>query len=277
MTRKPELRAVEEGETAEGLENKLANADGTITFTPEQLAIYHACLHEQMRGSIVESITKELEGKYQPIIDELTSRIVKQGIREEELARLLTKDPLTGVNNIRFLYENLDQRISEFARKKGSAGIGLIYIDFDHFKEVNDTYGHEDGNTVLTTIAEALEESVRGSDIVGRYGGDEFYVICPDTDEVGLRTVCENLMKNVYEKTGDIDFMDFGITASIGYGILTRTDVLFKYMGLSNEKIAKNFISEVDGATYNSKHAGRNKMTFVIDDIYVPFEGLNLE
>lgn len=91
------------------------------------------------------------------------------------------RDPLTGLFNRRYMEESLDRELKRASRKKSS--LGVLMIDVDHFKNLNDTFGHEAGDAVLRTLGSLLKTHFRGEDIVCRYGGEEFTVILPDTSE----------------------------------------------------------------------------------------------
>jgi diguanylate cyclase len=116
--------------------------------------------------------------------------------REMQMQRLADRDALTGLFNRRRLLELLDSSIAEAAQHGQS--VGLLFVDLNGFKGVNDEYGHAAGDKVLTTVAKRLAARVRAGDIVGRYGGDEFIVILPDIpDAAAVSRVADTLRQRV--------------------------------------------------------------------------------
>jgi len=165
--------------------------------------------------------------------------------QNDKLERLSVTDCLTTLNN----RLKLDIVISEEFERSKRYGIrfGIIMADIDHFKKINDTYGHQTGDQVLISFAGLIRTNVRKVDTVGRWGGEEFLVICPATDQNGLIRVAENLRQIIagheFEGVGNI-------TASFGAALY------------ENDRYIKHLISRVDEALYLSKEGGRNRITF---------------
>lgn len=129
-------------------------------------------------------------------------------LRERALSRL---DPLTGLSNSRAFFEQ-SQAILSLCRRKGWP-VTLAFIDLDHFKRVNDTLGHAQGDEVLRQVAVVLDEQLRDSDIKARLGGDEFVILLPSTDHSGAEQVLGMLLRRLHEST---KITVSGVTASIG-------------------------------------------------------------
>lgn len=165
-------------------------------------------------------------------------------VRNEELQYLSITDPLTSLYNRLKLDEVL---IGEIERaKRYNVIFGIILIDIDHFKDINDTYGHLAGDQFLMEFSQIVKNKVRRVDIFGRWGGEEFLIICPQSDVKGLQILAENLRKTVDKH----DFKAVGHrTASFGVS-------LFK-----EHSSAEELISSADSALYESKASGRNKVT----------------
>lgn len=200
----------------------------------------------------------QLEMKNRELVARLEEhqRVLQQRVREathelaqanKRLAELAIHDGLTGLYNHRHFQERLDQEVKRADRYNRK--VALLMLDLDHFKHFNDTYGHQEGNEALRTIAELLTAHVRQVDIVARYGGEEFAVIVPiegDSDEAGV--VAERIRQIV--ETTDVTPLDADIprlTISIGYATYP-TDA-----GDRNELIAR-----ADEALYVAKARGRN-------------------
>lgn len=175
-------------------------------------------------------------------------------------------DNLTGLYNSGKIKEEAEKIIKRSERKK-SAVASIALCDIDFFKKVNDTYGHIQGDRVLSQVGEILSSSMRGVfDIAGRYGGEEFLLIFDETDKQNtykiverLRSVIENTPFEQVDKTGvKVKDQFLNITMSFGVAQLDR----------SNIKTAADWISRADVALYSSKQNGRNRTTvFDKDDI----------
>ncbi len=150
----------------------------------------------------------------------------------EKIQKYAMYDELTKILNRRGIYE----RIKEI--NKGS----ILFLDIDHFKKINDTYGHEFGDYVLSEIGKILKHTFRKSDIVGRWGGEEFIVILPNTSYEDALKLAEKLRK-IIEKH---DFKGKKITVSIGVS---------EYNGNLEEELEK-----ADEALYEAKNSGRNQV-----------------
>jgi diguanylate cyclase (GGDEF)-like protein len=166
----------------------------------------------------------------------------------QEVQMLALTDPLTGVNNRRQLYE-LGER--EFARaRRYSHPLAAIMVDIDKFKKANDTYGHIVGDQILISLIQRIREKIRDIDILGRYGGDEFVILLPETDLVSACQVAERLRYAIFENPYWADRQIITITASLGVSVLSgKTSSLDILIDLA------------DQAVYISKEAGGNRVS----------------
>ena len=189
--------------------------------------------------------------------DKCTNLPEVQRLQDEikRLAALVRTDALTGLYSFRYFYQALSLEM-ERTRRSGQPTC-LIMLDLDHFKAVNDAYGHEVGNIVLSHISNLISQSVRRLDIPCRYGGEEFTIILPDTTlEQGIRFAnrLRLIIENSPVKTSDALL---GIEASFG------VDVFIK----GEELLEKDFLEKVDSFLYLAKQEGRNKVCHAsIDD-----------
>ncbi len=186
----------------------------------------------------------------------LLSRWAGQVLNEErvnqELHRLATTDSLTGVLTRRHFLE-LAGREFQRARRYGHH-LSLLMIDVDHFKRINDTYGHQIGDEVLIALASVAQSALRDSDVFGRLGGEEFAVLLTDTDGKGARDLAERLREAVSKVQVPIrgTMLDFvGLTVSVGVTEVTDSDSL------------DVLLHRADLALYDSKKSGRNRVTWV--------------
>ncbi len=166
---------------------------------------------------------------------------------KQDLARLALTDGLTGLHNRGYFDACLESEIAR-SRRSGQP-FSLLLIDLDHFKSVNDSYGHPVGDQVLQAVAAALKESSRDSDLVCRYGGEEFAVILPGTPVAMSYRVAERIRRRVAELTPGPAASGLSVSVSIGVsGCEGRRD-----LG------SRQLIEEADCALYASKRNGRNR------------------
>jgi diguanylate cyclase (GGDEF)-like protein len=156
-------------------------------------------------------------------------------------------DPLTGVLNRRSLIERLDAACLR-ARARGLP-IALLFIDLDHFKQVNDTHGHLAGDACLKAIIQPIQAELRQSDVIGRYGGEEFVVILSSADAAAAHPIAQRILERVAEVRVDGFGQPICLTCSIG---VAASDTL----GVWDEHL----IAHADAAVYAAKRSGRNRV-----------------
>ena len=154
------------------------------------------------------------------------------------------KDPLTGVNN-RVAMDSTLQREVELANRYGTP-LSLIALDVDHFKSVNDTYGHATGDGVLKTVANAAVSSIRNTDIIFRFGGEEFIILLSNTAEEGALCLAERIRLRIQAEKYTCNEAMIAATASLGVACLAK-----------GENVHSLF-SRADQALYHAKSEGRN-------------------
>jgi diguanylate cyclase (GGDEF)-like protein/PAS domain S-box-containing protein len=179
---------------------------------------------EGVRGDgsalISEVHSRWLDTDEGPLIVSVTRDITEKAQAEALLKELAFRDPLTGLANRTLLEDRMGVAIAN-AERHGDL-LGIVFIDIDDFKPVNDTYGHDAGDQVLRVLAGRLEHGVRQQDTVARLGGDEFVVVLPRLDSVSdLRRTAEKLSAAIRQPI-DIDGMTIHITPSIGFAMFDR-------------------------------------------------------
>lgn len=202
------------------------------------------------------SIASTLEEKVEILSKDLkvhNDNVVQMGKKiatlEAELAtatQASREDFLTKLYNKRAIEEHLNIKEAEYERHGRSFCVAML--DLDHFKAVNDTYGHEAGDAVLIAFAKILKDEARTSDIVGRYGGEEFLAILGDTDMAGAKIFCEKVRSHVESAHFMYQNQRIAVTASIG--IAQRSD----YPSL------KGVVNGADEWLYSAKRKGRNRV-----------------
>lgn len=174
----------------------------------------------------------------------LTSILIN---KQNELIKLTLNDPLTGLYNRRGMTSSLTIPLAE-ARRHNRC-VSVIAIDIDHFKDINDTYGHSTGDYVLTVIAGILKNHARSSDISCRLGGEEFTIISPETDMESAIIVAERIRRSI--EALHISFDEHsGIKLTSSFGVST-------YRGNVDINI---LLRDADKALYQAKHEGRNRV-----------------
>ena len=185
-------------------------------------------------------LTKPIEGA------ELVKAVSIRAHHYQTLRALMLKDSLTGLLNHSRLLEQLDHELRRAARLNQPLSVAMI--DIDHFKSINDTWGHPVGDNVILTLARLLRERLRVSDVVGRYGGEEFMVVMPEAGLEDARRVIDSLRESfarISHRVGDKDF-----TVSFSAGIAQITP----------RCVDRSLMEKADQALYQAKHTGRNRV-----------------
>lgn len=168
--------------------------------------------------------------------------------RNADLERLAFIDPLTELGNRRFAEHQIEGALAERARH--GRRVGLLLVDVDHFKAVNDRWGHQAGDAALRSLARTLTASARTLDFVARWGGEEFLVLVRDADAAGLTAAAERLRRMVEGASVRLDGHEASLTVSVGATLACAGDT------------ASDWLARADAALYESKARGRNRITF---------------
>jgi diguanylate cyclase (GGDEF)-like protein len=164
----------------------------------------------------------------------------------QSLEEQATTDGLTGLVNHRTFQERFSSMLGRADRHKFR--VAMLLTDIDHFKKVNDTYGHPTGDAVLKRVASILKASARKIDIVARYGGEEFALVLEGTDRAGARQLAERIREEVSQQVFESSKGPFNATLSLGVAVYP-----------DDGKAKQDIISCADKALYAAKHAGRNR------------------
>jgi diguanylate cyclase (GGDEF)-like protein len=163
----------------------------------------------------------------------------------EELAQANRIDGLTQIFNRKHWEECLEKEFSRARRYQH--GLALIMFDLDHFKLLNDTYGHLGGDLVLIETAKVISSLLRLGDLFGRYGGEEFAIILPNTDIIGALDVAERIRIAISKNVINFQETEIKVTASVGVAVISEKDTRYE-----------DLISNTDLALYDAKASGRN-------------------
>jgi diguanylate cyclase (GGDEF)-like protein len=180
----------------------------------------------------------------------LSQRLSMREAELEKTTELANQDFLTGLWNRRSMDKKLLEVFQDSINSKND--LSLIYLDADHFKKVNDTYGHAAGDQVLKELSQLLKISVRETDFISRVGGEEFIVVLEKTDLETAKKFAQLILKNIRDHRF-VEGIGHRMTASLGIASLLSEPTVFS---------ATQFIEKADEYAYKSKTSGRNKITF---------------
>jgi diguanylate cyclase (GGDEF)-like protein len=195
---------------------------------------------------------KESGDEYQGEELELLNLLAHHAVSVIDNARLFesaTRDSLTGLLRREMILEILERELQRAIRHNRPLAIGMV--DLDHFKEVNDRFGHLSGDAVLRWVSHTLETGLRATDFIGRFGGEEFLVVLPETDLEGAVRVAEKVRSLVEERT---------LTSDEGKSIHTTVSIGLRSVEPGEVLTAHELIGGADGSLYRAKAAGRNRV-----------------
>ena len=177
---------------------------------------------------------------------------IKNSVAHEQLAQLAARDPLTNLYNRRFGLQRLQEEYSRSIRSDTPLGIAML--DIDHFKKINDAYGHLVGDKVLSRLANLIRSSLREGDISIRYGGEEFMIILPGASIKDSSALAERLRRLVQEMS--VTYLSHQIRFTISIGITSFPEC--------SAKNTEDIISFADKALYQAKETGRNQVQSIV-------------
>ena len=203
-------------------------------------------IHDEPIGVI--NITNKKESKFDQEDIEILTAISQQAaltIEKADLYQLAITDELTGLNIRRFFNHRLEEELRR--HKRYGTPLSLLMLDIDHFKQFNDTYGHDVGDLVLVEFAKVLTQHCRESDLLARYGGEEFVVLLPETEEVGAINAAERYRIAIAELKIPHENSFLSVSVSIGACESANAEIN-----------STTFIRNADVALYHAKNNGRN-------------------
>ena len=180
-------------------------------------------------------------------LSEFISMSISNAVLYEQTKQLAVTDGLTGISN----RPNMEKALlNEFERSmRYNAPLSVVLLDVDHFKDVNDTYGHQKGDEILVALASLLKKFCRANDIAARYGGEEFLMILPQSNAQGAFKIAERVREEMMKMSFTGNESNFSVTTSCGVAELNRD-----FMGNTDQLVAV-----ADQALYEAKNGGRNK------------------
>ncbi len=236
------VRHVDDGNLDVQVEVKFQDEIGSLAQSFNNMVVWLKSLVTNLEERVAAR-TAELTGAN----DKLQQKLEVIEALQEELREQAIRDPLTGLFNRRFLQEMLAREFAQADRRKWE--IGLILMDIDHFKNVNDRHGHQMGDQVLQELGKLLNASVRKGDIACRFGGEEFLVIMPNSSLENTHQRADEI-RAAFEGLASRLIQDSGTRVTLSAGV-----VIYPRHGIDYDTLLKN----ADVALYQAKHQGRNR------------------
>ncbi len=203
-------------------------------------SIYYHLKHKKYHQVLVDYLF--LSRMSINLVSKLNIKITRQLLQEQ-----IETDSLTKLRNRHSLERILKKTLSFYNKDKETFSLAMLDIDF--FKKINDTYGHQVGDMVLQKIAQLLKENIRESDMIFRYGGEEFLLLLPQCDEKCAQIACEKLRTSIENHTFDAPLQNYTITLSIGISTAKKAPLS-----------TKEIIEKADNNLYLAKERGRNQV-----------------
>lgn len=183
-------------------------------------------------------------------------------VKNRTLSEVTARDTLTGLYNRWYVIEKIDTEINRSLRH--GSPMALLMLDIDHFKRVNDSYGHSAGDIVLQSVGKVLRDSCRVYDVPGRYGGEEFCIVLPETKLGNTTVVAERIRQRLAATALSVGEAELTVTASIG---IAGVDEEFPEQQVLSPAA---LIDRADRALYTAKHRGRNRVEMWDGGLFPP-------
>lgn len=217
---------------------------GALEITFESQEEVDGALEEAREALVMLNLKAELQAR------RTASHVDALEAERKELESRVSQDGLTKVLNRAGLDDVLERLFKQARRARGA--LALVFVDLDHFKRVNDNYGHQAGDAVLVEVARRVDASLRPSDHVGRYGGEEFLVVLPGANAAGGEIVAERLRAVIAAEKIDAQGTPLTVTASFGVAAVA---------GGSDFASVEELLKAADTALYEAKELGRNRVS----------------
>lgn len=184
------------------------------------------------------------------VILSIVNDITERKLMEDKIVELSNRDPLTNVYNRRYVFSKLESMLKNY--KSGGPGFSIAIIDIDHFKKVNDEYGHQGGDVVLIELTKTINKMIGKDDFLGRYGGEEFIIVSYRSDKKETLKMIDNILKSI--RNSSVTYENREITYTFSGGISDSFE--FSKENLDIEVI----INKADSRLYEAKNNGRNQI-----------------
>ncbi|MFO0596206.1 MAG: diguanylate cyclase [Myxococcaceae bacterium] len=243
------------GRDAGAMDRQIIFDDDTQIRGLQSLKIFPLMAGDRILGTLVTGSRKKAafasdELRMLEVIAIQAAQAVLRAQLYEAMEKMATTDGLTGLFNHRTFQGRFDEQLA--TARRYSRKLSFILTDIDHFKSVNDTYGHPMGDQVLKGVAKILKETARDTDVVARYGGEEFAIVMPETDAKGAQIIAERIRERVMREVFQTDQGPLKVTLSLGIATFPDTDADKQHL-----------IDLADQCLYFAKRHGRNQTVTV--------------
>lgn len=228
--------------------------------TPASVAILPLFRHKQLVGYLsfgsfdADRFNSDVATDFIEEQATIVAICLENVINNERLKHLSLTDPLTRVSNRRYFEQRLQEEVRRSQRQ--AYPLACLYIDIDHFKQINDLLGHHEGDTVLCGVATRIKSELRLSDTIARFGGEEFVVLLINTHAIGARHVAERIRTRIMRQPFQVhNGHSCDVTVSIGVA-----DLSAEQDSRPTESLVRDLLVKADEALYRAKNAGRNRV-----------------
>lgn len=228
---------------------------------PASVAILPLLRHQKLLGYLALGCAHEALFTGNLAIEQLASVVticLENVINNERLKHVGLTDPLTGINNRRYIEQRLQEEMSHAQRERSM--LSCLFIDIDHFKRVNDQYGHQSGDDVLREVAKRIKKELRQSDSLGRFGGEEFVVLLTRTNLSDAARIAERIRASIAQQEIAITGSDITLKITVSIG---ATAHMPPERGIQADAVRANLLAPADEALYRAKKNGRNRVALI--------------
>jgi diguanylate cyclase (GGDEF)-like protein len=209
-----------------------------------------------LRYKSLEVIHQLEQVQKEALIYQLKNRALQEEIETRKQAQAAAElqastDPLTGLHNRREFYRQAEEYLTNAVHDE--TGLAILMLDLDNFKKINDSYGHAAGDSVLVHISSRLRRFLRGKDLIGRIGGEEFCILLPAVASVTARSIAERIRKGMENQPFRVNETSLIVTVSLGLSAYAPGDI-------GSTPTINELIKHADQALYEAKHTGRNRV-----------------
>lgn len=230
-------------------------------YQPASVAILPLTRHQKRigylaLGSAHESrFTGNLATDFIERLASIVAICLENVINNERLKHIGLTDPLTGVNNRRYIEQRIQEEIGRAQRERSA--LSCLFIDIDHFKRVNDRFGHQSGDDVLCEVARRIKKELRLSDSLGRFGGEEFIVLLTQATLQDAARIAERIRAGVAQRAIPISGAQESLQISVSIGAAAQMP---PQRGMTADVARQKLIAAADEALYRAKESGRNRV-----------------
>lgn len=230
-------------------------------YQPASVAILPLTRHQKLIGYLAlgsaheNRFTGNLATDFIERLASIVAICLENVINNERLKHIGLTDPLTGVNNRRYIEQRMQEEIGRAQRERSA--LSCLFIDIDHFKRVNDRFGHQSGDDVLCEVARRIKKELRLSDSLGRYGGEEFIVLLTQATLQDAARIAERILAGVAQHPISITGSQELLQISVSIGAASQMP---PQRGMPAEAARQQLIATADDALYRAKESGRNRV-----------------